>query len=183
MKLLTVVLCVLVVLSFVFSFVALLIVTQNNGVFTPNSPTMEPTTPTYTAPPIMSTPSPTLTPPETDLTITYTEINRVKNDVRTDVTLTIEITFNSGKPINIDYSQFYLSLYAERIIISVHAGTSSPKNSGSFTLSSSHKTQTFQLDFSFGTNSFNGMDTVLTSYMLSYDGPATVQWTNQYERY
>jgi len=58
-------------------------------------------------------------------------------------------------------------------------GTTTHKNSGSFTLGSTHKTQTFQLNFEFDTTGFNGMDTGATAYQLGYNGPATVQWTNQ----
>lgn len=174
MKLSTVILYVTVALSLVFSLTALIIVTQNNN--TIQAP--QPTTPTYTTPPIItSTPQPTTNLPKTILTVTYTETSRTENIDKTKVTLTVDVTYKNGDSITIKYSQFYLQLYTSRNIFPWGVGTTAPKNSGSFTLGPSHKTQTIQLNFEFDTTCFNGMDYGLkTAYQLEYDGSATVQW-------
>ena len=180
---------VLVVLSLVFSLTSLIIVTQNNHIFTPISSTPTPTTnPDYTLPTItISTlptsvitpsPPPSPPPPKTELTLNYTETTRVEINDMTKVTLTIDLTYNSGPPITLKYSDFYLNLIVYRIYPK-HWTTAMPQNSGSFTLDSSHQTQTFQLTFEFSTKGFNGMDEVTAFYRLSYNGLAEIQWENQ----
>ncbi|MCL2643700.1 MAG: hypothetical protein FWD52_09415 [Candidatus Bathyarchaeota archaeon] len=177
MKPSTVILYVAVALSLVFSLTALIIVAQNNDIFTSNPPPLTPTTPTYTAP---THTTPTTTPPETVLAITYTETNRAENKGITKVTLTVDVTYKIGDPVTINYSEFYLRLYTGRNIFAWEVGTTTPKNSGSFTLGPSHKTQTFQLNFEFSTTCFNGMDYDCTTlYQLKYNGPATAQWAKE----
>jgi hypothetical protein len=174
MKPSTALLCSGVILSLIFSLTALIIVAQNNNPF-PDSPN---TPPEYTRPTTIPTSKPTPTPPITDLTITQTETNRVENNGRTKVTITIDVTYNDGATIPIEYSDFYLQLAVERTTILMGRGTTAPQNSGSFTIGPAHKTQTFQLNFEFNTTDFNGMDTGGMCYHLEYNGPATIQWTN-----
>ena len=172
---------ILVTLSLAVSLTTLLIVTQNNDNFTSNQPVTTPnltTTPPY-MPPITNEPQPTSTSPQTSLTLTYTETNRVENNGVTKVTLTVDITYNNGDAITVNYSQLYLKLYIGRNIMYMPGGITEPKNSGSFNIGSSHRTQTFQLNFEFSTTLFNGMDTGGVYYELQYNGPATIQWTNQ----
>jgi hypothetical protein len=195
MKSSTVILSVLVTLSLVISLTALLLVaTQNNNSLTPNPPTptltITPTTPQYTTPTITDSPpsptptitpepTPTTPPPQTELTLLYEEIDRVENNGITKVTLTIDLNYTSGPPITIKYSQFCLQLGVWRTLIYFGAGTVETQNSGSFTLDSSHKIQTFQLTFEFQTMGHNGMDPAKHWYQLYYDGPAVIEWKNQ----
>jgi|GEM_PF-2020356 len=181
MKPSTIILYVLVTLSLIFSLTALLLVVSQNGdIFVPDSsfisPTIVPTMPENTVPQFTPPLQPTQTPGSTHLTINYTEINRVENKGRTKVTLSIDVTYDSGDPITIDYSHFCLHLYVWRMIAPMNVGTAEPQNSGRFTLGSSHSTQTFQLDFEFSTTEFNGMDEGRTIYNMGYTGPAEVQW-------
>jgi hypothetical protein len=185
MKPSTALLCSGVILSLIFSLTALIIVTQNNGnldLNSPNSPpSITPTTPEYTTKPPTSTPKPTATPSETDLIISYKETNRVENNGKTKITLTVDVTYKSGDAVTIKYSQLYLQLYVWRDMLPFpfNRETVAPKNSGSFTLGPAQKTQTFQLNFEFNTTGFNGMDPAKNVYQLQYNGPATIQWTNQ----
>ena len=182
MKSLTAIFAVLIILSLVFSLTALLIVTQNNNSLTPNPPTPTSTiTPEYTPPTITETPQPTPTPSfKTNITLTCTEKNREENNGQTKVTLTIDLTYNSGNTITIDYSEFCLGLYVGRFIYNIGVGTAEPQNSGSFTLGPAHSTHTFQLTFEeFPTETHNGMDGYRsTHYQLEYSGRAVIQWTN-----
>jgi len=181
MKRSAIILYVTVALSLIFSLTALIIATQNNNnVFVPNSPTNTPYTPEpqYTEP-TTSTAQPTATPSETNITINYTETNREENNGMTKVTLTVDITYENGDPVTINYSQLHLELYVGRNVLLMPIGTAAPNNSGSFTLEPTHKTQTLQLNFEFSTISFNGMDYAGTIYQLGYNGSATVQWENR----
>jgi hypothetical protein len=182
MKPSTALLCSGVILSLILSLTALIIVTQNNGNLAPNfpdtTPIIPPATPEYTTPTITFTPQPTPTPPITDLTITHTETSREEKDGTTKITLTIDVTYNDGANIPIDYSDFYLQLAVGRMTVLMSRGTAAPQNSGSFTIGPAHKTQTFQLNFEFNTTDFNGMDIAKMYYYLEYNGSATIQWTN-----
>jgi len=70
-----------------------------------------------------------------------------------------------------------------RNIYLVGMGTAAPKNSGSLTVSSSHKTQTIQLNFEFDTKFDNGVESGAALYQLEYNGGATVQWPNRVNIY
>ena len=182
MKPSTAILYVIVTLSFVFSLVALLIVAQNSDISVPTSPTAPPewtnTMPTYT-PPDVSPPKPTTSPFDTVLVVKYTETNRVESDGKTKVTIAVDVTYKSGDAISIKYSDLYLHLYMSRSIYYVTMGTAAPKNSGSFTMSSSHRAQTIQLSFEFVTQFDNGVDSGTALYQLEYNGDATIQWSSR----
>jgi hypothetical protein len=137
------------------------------------------TLPTYT-PPAASPSKPTATPANTVLIVKYTETSRTESNGKTKVTLTVDVTYESGGSVTVKYSDFYLQLYTGRNIYDWGVGTAAPKNSGSFTVSSTHKTQTFQINFEFDTTCFNGMDYGCpTLYQLGYNGVATVQWPSR----
>jgi hypothetical protein len=182
MKHSAIILYVGVTLSLILSLTALIIVIQNTNFLSQTPPPNTESPPAYpsTAYPSTATEIPTTpTPPATKLTINYTETNRVRNKDTTKVTLTIDATYDSGSEVTIDYSQLYLTLYAGRMTVWMNVGTDGHQNSGNFNIGPSHSTQTFQLNFEFPTTSFNGMDEVGTYYRLSYNGAATIQWTNQ----
>ena len=181
MKTSMVVLFVLVSLSLVLSLISVVILYENNFGFRGNQNTPTPTsTPTITNTPT-TTPFATSTPratanPNTVLDVNYTETCRqiVGND--TTVTLTVNATYISGSDIQLSYSQFYLGLYAPRFIAQIPAGTTYPLNNGTFAVGISHQTQIFQLNFEFGSSSFNGMDNVGTFYNLEFSGTAVINW-------
>jgi len=97
------------------------------------------------------------------------------------VTLTIDITYNSGDTITINYSEFWLSIFVGRFLYDIPFGRAESQNSGSFVLGPAYSKQTFQLTFEeFPTEQHNGMDGYRpTGYQLEYSGAATIQWTNQ----
>jgi hypothetical protein len=179
-----IVLYVLVLLSLIFSLATFLILAHSNF-FAPANPINSPT-PYGTSPPITNNPTPpitikpTSTPTPTSFTVSYIETNResVAGD-RTKVALTVNIGYRGGNSVTIDYSQFYLQLYAPRMTIFMYEGTVAPQNSGSFSIGASHQTASFQLTFSYPSGTFNGMDPAKTYYQLKYNGTATVQWLNQ----
>jgi len=119
------------------------------------------------------------TPSSGALNVSYTESCREEIGNNSKVTITVNVTYLSGNDIRIDYSQFYLRLYAQRFIAQIPGGTTSPLNNGTFTIGVSHQTQIFQLIFEFSSDSFNGMNTVGTSYNLEYNGTASINWVNQ----
>jgi hypothetical protein len=172
-----------VVLGLVFSFVALFTVFPNIDRSVSNSPATSPTakptipentipsnTSTPTVSPNTGTPQPSLTLPESVCTLSYTETSHVEKDGITKITLTIDVAYISGGYTLVDNSMFYLQL---------STGSTSPKNSVSFMLGTSHPSETFQLNFEFPTTSSNGTVEDKTSYQLKYRGPTTVQWINQ----
>ena len=187
-----VILCILVTLSLVISIVTLFFVV-NHSVLKPSAPSNNPsplphptpyltTTPT-TLPtePITNTPQPTQPPsPDSQLTVSYTETSRENvNNASYRVVLTVNIAYQQGGEFTLTYSQFYLQLYAPRMIYYMYEGTVAPQNSGAFTIGPSHTNQQFQLTFEYPQITFNGMDDAGTSYQLKYNGSAIVQFTNQ----
>jgi hypothetical protein len=157
--------------------------TWNNQTPSNNNPSSTPTSDSQTTTPNTNTPIPYGTPSSTPssgaLNVSYTESGREEIGNDSKVTITVNATYLSGNDIRIDYSQFYLRLYAQRFIAQIPAGTTYPLNSGAFTIGISHQTSIFQLIFEFSSDSFNGMNTVGTSYNLEYNGTASINWVNQ----
>lgn len=182
------ILSVMVALSLAFSIAAFAIVANNSGLFAPNNPSASPT-PAPTSPPTTpepsikttptATPNPTQIQQSTQLSINYNETTR-QNITRetTQVTLNVQATYQSGDAATIPYSQLYLRLTTARLGFTLNQGYSYPQNTGSFTLSPSHTTESFQLTFEYPTESFNGMDNAPTLYSLCYNGTAQVTWEN-----
>lgn len=182
----------LVTLSLVISLTTLLFVVNYTGL-KPSAPsntaTPPPAAPTATTPPTQpntNTPKPTLQPtaeppsPNSQLTVFYTETTRENlNNATWRVTLTLNVHYQQGGEITLTYSQFYLQLYAPRMVVYLYEGTTAPKNSGAFTMGPSHTNEQFQLTFEYPQITFNGMDDAGTIYQLKYNGTAIVQFTNQ----
>jgi hypothetical protein len=153
---------------------------MNNGFLTPpnndqsNSHKLGTTTPSPTT---TNEPKITITPTDSQFTINYTESSRIREKGSTTVTITVNAQYLSGRGFTIDYSQFHLALSTFRMGIPMgDGGTTSPKNSGSFTLGPLHTSETFQLTYTFDTQGFNGMDVSGIYYQLNYNGPATLNW-------
>jgi hypothetical protein len=176
-----IILFILVSLSLVLSLISVLILAENHiGIgFKGTEGTPIPTAIGLTNTPFPSGGLSSPTPFGSNISIIYAESSReeVSNDYR--VTLNVNTTYINGNEITIDYSQFYLRLYAQRFIAQIPAGTAYPLNNGTFTIGASHETQTFQLTFEFPVNSFNGMDNTGTQYNLEYNGTATAHFANQ----
>ena len=181
------VLSIFVVISLILSIGSFLFVILGGTSILPTispqpSPTLIPQkTPTITTVPT-ATNSPTTTPSSSVLAISYSESSREEIGSNSKVTIIVNATYISGNSISIDYSQFYLQLYALRFVDHMPQGTTYPLNSGTLTLGVSHRTQIFQLIFEFSTDSFNGMDNTGTVYNLEYNGPASINWAT-YPRY
>jgi hypothetical protein len=169
----------MVTVSLVFSIAAFALFAQSSGIFNPKtSPT--PTQPAIPQPTFYYPPTiPPTTRPNTHLTITYIESNRVESNGRATVTLTVTATYQSGNPITLNYSQFYLQLYTPRMVLYLYEGTINYPNHGSVTIGASNPTQTFHLMYEFGTDGFNGMDPAPIKYQLQYNSTATIDWPNQ----
>jgi hypothetical protein len=178
------VLSIFVVISLILSVASFLFVILGGTSILPiissqPSPTViSQRTPTTTSMPT-ATNSPTAIPSSSVLEVSYNESSREEIGTNSKVTITVNATYISGNGINIDYSQFYLQLYASRFIAHIPAGTTYSLNNGTLTLGVSHKTQIFQLTFEFSTDSFNGMDNTGTVYNLEYNGAASINWANQ----
>jgi hypothetical protein len=185
MKTSLLILYILVVLSLVLSVTAVvLLVTKNsdNTLGPEATSTPAPTTSPAASgtPSTTNTPTPTVSPSsDASLSLSYSEASRQSEGSNTKVVLSVNITYQKGGAVTLSYSQFYLQLYAPRMVVLMYVGTVNPQNSGTFTLGPSHSTEVFQLTFEFPTESFNGMDTATTGYELQYNGTATINWTNQ----
>jgi hypothetical protein len=182
------ILYVLVSLCLAVSLATLLLVAQNNGVFDPSKPsnistTYPSTTPTpgtsndrYTINPT----NPPATPFAGELTLSASENKQDLGDDRIKVTYTITAQYSGGNNITINYSQFYLELYAPRMIFYMPRGTVNPQNSGTIHLGPAHSSETFQIIYQFGTAISNGMDQTTAVYQLKFNGTATTNWPEPY---
>ncbi|MDR0471147.1 MAG: hypothetical protein LBH79_05430 [Nitrososphaerota archaeon] len=110
-------------------------------------------------------------PPETGLTFSFQVKDSEANpDGKTKLTLTISVSYTGSSSATIDYSDFHLNLYVERSFycLRIDRGVTTPLNQGSFTLSNSHKTHTFELTFEYITMQDNNMDIVYTQFTVGY---------------
>jgi hypothetical protein len=149
--------------------------THESPIFSPTPRySSQPSSPIPTQPTIVPT-----EPPSATLVIGYNESSREYIGDNTKVTLMVNVTYTSGSNININYSQFYLQLYAPRMGAFLAQGTTNALNSGSFTIGASHTSQLFELQFIYPTGTFNGMDNAATLYSLQYNGTALASWLNQ----
>ena len=123
------------------------------------------------------TPKPTAPTTYSDISIGYNETSRedIANDTRR-LTLTVNVIFINGSELSVDYSQFYLQLWAVRFVPTSIAGTTYPLNSGNFTLGNNQRAYSFQLTFEYNALSWNGIENGATYYVLEYNGPASVNW-------
>jgi hypothetical protein len=161
----------MVTLSLALSISAFVIVAQNYGVFqTPaNNPTSTPTLTTPTATPNISIAD------DTELTINYTETDKETVGGICKINYTITATYQKGKEITINYSDFSLYLYYSRSAYTFPYGTSYPKDNGTITLNTQHQTETFQVHFEFSSCTYAGVTEAGISHIFSYNLPYKTQ--------
>jgi hypothetical protein len=131
-------------------------------------------------PTLTSTSAPTPTPTR-NIAMDYSEISRASEGVDTRLVLAINVKYNFGEPVTINFQNFTLNIAVERGGPPpiqpgdfIYTGTAKPIETGSVTIDSNSNEDSFQLAFEFPTMQENVHgQTPFTNYQLVYSGSTT----------
>jgi hypothetical protein len=125
--------------------------------------------------PKSSTQIPTLT---SNIAIDYSEVSRTTEGANTKLVLAVDVKYNFGEPVTINFQNFTLNIAVERGGPPpiqpgdfIYTGTAKPIENRSVTIDSNDSEDSFQLTFKFPTlqNNAHGQ-TFFTNYQLVYSG-------------